>query len=330
MEATLHPPTEKENGLRGQCANFFSWCRANPLQALLLAAVAGTLVFFFGFIRIFVNGSETAAQWAWLSWNAESEQDYCMIVPPISLWLFWNAREKLRAAPKRGDSRGLVFLGIGVLLFAASARVLEARLAMLAVPFILFGATFFLWGRHVARIIFFPCAFLFFMLPLGALEPMTARLQGSVTWMVGFIGNVVGLNIQSVGTTIMAADRSFNFQVAEGCSGIRSITALTMLTAVYVHLTEMAMWKKVTTFAASLLFAIIGNAGRIFTIIVVARLFNANLAGGKYHHISGFISFPFALAAMLAFSKLLDLNWKKLTAQQSKGVVQREGTKYDY
>jgi exosortase len=330
MEAGTNSPAEKENGILQEIANFFAWCRAQPAEAALLAAIAGTLVYFFGFIRIFVNRSETAAQWAWLAWNPESEQDYCKIVPLISLYLFWNARDKLRASPKFGDARGVVFLIVGVLLFAASARVLEPRIALLSVPFLIFGTAFYLWGPHVARAILFPCAFLFFMEPVGALEPMTARLQGAVTWLSGLVGNIVGLNIQSVGTTIMAADRSFNFQVAEGCSGIRSITALTMLTAIYVHLAEPVMWKKLTTFAASFLFAIIGNAGRIFTIIVVARLFNANLAGGQYHHISGFISFPFALAAMLGFSKLLNLDWKKIAGREPKAVVQAEVTKYDY
>jgi exosortase len=337
MEAGAPPTHEKENGILAEFSNFFAWCGRNPGPALLLAAIAGTLVYFFGFIRLFVNGSETAAQWAWLGWNAESEQDYCAVVPPISLFLLWYHRDKLRAAPKSGSNKGLIFVAIGVLLFVLSARCLQPRMALMAVSFLLFGSAFYLWGPHVARIILFPCAFLFFMVPVGALEQNTARLQGMVTGLVGFVGNIAGLNIQTVGTTIMAADGRFTFQVAEGCSGIRSITALTMLTAIYVHLMETVLWKKITTFLASFIFAIVGNAGRIFTIIVVARLINVDLAGGKYHHVSGFISFPFALLAMIGFSKLLNIDWKQLTtpqppvqpAAEPKSAAPKDA-KYDY
>ncbi len=338
MEASPITTAEKEKGIFAEIANFFAWCRSHPADAVLLAAVTGTLVYFFGFYRVFVNGAETAAQWAWLAWNPESEQDYCKVVPPIALWLFWNARAPLRAAPKSGSNTGLIFLVAGILLFVIGVRCLQPRMALMAVPFLIFGATFFLWGPGAARAVLFPCAFLFFMVPVGALEQNTARLQGAVTWLVGVIGNLVGLNIQAVGTTIMAADGKFNFQVAEGCSGIRSLTALTMLTAIYVHLSETVLWKKLATFASSFIFAVIGNAGRIFTILVVARM--APLFGydsqkvatlvDKYHHISGFISFPFAIAAMLGFSKLLNLDWKKLTAREVQPAAGDKDTKYDY
>ena len=58
-------------------------------------------------------------------------------------------------------------------------------------------------------------------------------------------------------------------------------------------------------------FAVIANAGRIFTIILIARAGYPKLAGGIYHEYSGFISFPIALAAMYFFHKLLNLRSRK-------------------
>jgi hypothetical protein len=51
----------------------------------------------------------------------------------------------------------------------------------------------------------------------------------------------------------------------------------------------------------------IGNTGRIVSIFIVAKFFGAKFAGGPYHEISGYVSFPIALAAMLALSRLLDM-----------------------
>ena len=85
-----------------------------------------------------------------------------------------------------------------------------------------------------------------------------------------------------------------------------------MLTAVYVHLTQDRLWKKGFIFCASLLFAIFGNVGRLFTILLVAKYIDPKLAGGIYHDYSGFLFFPIAVMAMTGFSKLVNLDWGKV------------------
>jgi exosortase/archaeosortase family protein len=93
---------------------------------------------------------------------------------------------------------------------------------------------------------------------------------------------------------------------------------MTMLTAIYVHLTQLKMWKKIVIFGFSVVFAIAGNIGRIFTVILVAKFINPQLAAGIYHDYSGFISFPVALIAMLLFSKLLNLKFGEAAAAQER------------
>ena len=102
-----------------------------------------------------------------------------------------------------------------------------------------------------------------------------------------------------------------------------------MITAIYVHLVEKLMWKKVTIFALSIVFAIIGNAGRIFTIIVIAKLGFPGFAGGLYHEYSGFIFFPIALAVMVLTSKLLNLKPGQVKAR-ARTLTAEEKVKYDY
>ena len=125
-------------------------------------------------------------------------------------------------------------------------------------------------------------------------------------------------------------DKSFDFQIAEGCSGIRSLTAMAMLTAIYVHLTQKELWKKLVIFAFSIVFAIAGNVGRIFTVILVAKWINPTLAGGIYHEYSGYIFFPIALAAMLGLSKLLNLRRLRPAQIKAKGEVLSEPAPYEY
>src|SRR4029453_14436171 len=220
-------------------------------------------------------------------------------------------RDKLTAASKRSSSVGLIVAALGVVSFILSVRALQPRLAMFAFPVLVLGSVWFFWGRAVARIFLFPCAFLLFMIPIGGIVQGTVSLQHLVSSVVNIKSGVRGVKIEAAGTTIRSMDGSFNFEIAEGCSGIRSLMAMTMLTALYVHFTQRELWKKVTIFACSLIFAVIGNIGRIFTVILVAKFFNPQIAGGLYHDYSGFIFFPIAVAAMVGFSNLLNTRWER-------------------
>jgi exosortase len=328
--------SQQEPGFLDEIGFFLQWCRRNPVSAVLLAAITGSLTYFFGFLHPFTNGSLSAAIWAWQAWNPEANQEHGKLVPLIALGLIWYHRHEMRLAPKLGENKGFVFVAIGIVLYVLSIRCLQPRMALSAVPFLIYGSVYYLWGRQVARIILFPCVFLIFMIPMAAVEQATFQLQFVITGIVGFLTNILGIGIAAVGTTLTATDGSFNFEIAEGCSGIRSITAMTMLTAVFVHLTQDRLWKKIVIFGCSALFAVIGNVGRIFTVILVAKYYDPKIAGGIYHDYSGYVFFPFALLAMLGMSKLVNIDFKQLATPEppagTGGTAGKSGdaTQYDY
>jgi exosortase len=285
--------------------------KREPLSALLLATIVVTFVYFFGVIPLFVrgtfiHGASSVFAWAWQAWNPGANQDHSKVVPLIFVGLIWYHRRKLAAAPKAGDNRGLFFVGAGVLLFVLAARCLQPRLALGALPFLIYGSVFYLWGKPTARIILFPCVFLIFLIPFGAVEQATFRLQFVITAAIGTLCKLVGLHVDAIGTTLTASDNRFHFMIAEGCSGIRSLTAMSMLTAVYVHVSQDRLWKKIVIFGFSVLFALVGNVGRIFTIVLVARFISPKFAEGLYHDYSDWLFFPIALLAMYFFSRFIN------------------------
>jgi exosortase len=248
--------------------------------------------------------------WAWQHWLPNLNQEHGKLVIPIAAGLAWYHRKRIRAAVKRPSNWGLFFLIGGFLLVLLGTRALQPRITMLAIPVLIFGSVLFLWGPQVARILAFPIGFLVFMIPVGALQQTSFRLQFLITGAVGALSSLMGIKIDAVGTTLRAQDGSWGFDIAEGCSGIRSLVAIIMLTAIYAHVFEKTWWKKLVVLACSIVFAIIANVGRIFTIILIARMGYPELAGGIYHDYSGFISFPVALGAMLLCHKLLNLRSK--------------------
>lgn len=283
------------------------WAKRNPSFVVLLVAVTATLVYFFGFHPLFTDGRWSTAKWAWEAWSPQANYEHAKLIPIIVAFLIWYDRKKLYAAPLGSSRWGWLFIALGLLLFVAGARTLQGRIALTALPVLLFGIVFYVWGKAVARVLFFPIAFLLFMVPLNFLTQATFRLQFIETAIASAFCNLIGIKVHTIGTLVDSADNAFHFQVDEGCSGIRSLMAIAMFSAIYGHFTLDKFWKKVALFAGSLLFAIIGNAGRLISVFIVGRFFGQDLAGGPYHAVAGFISFTCAFIAMVLFAMLLNI-----------------------
>ncbi|MFL6301599.1 MAG: exosortase/archaeosortase family protein, partial [Terriglobales bacterium] len=290
--------------------------------------ILGILIYFFGFLPLFTNGRVSTWVWGWQAWKPETYYEHAKLIPLIVAFLVWPSRDKLKAAPIGSSRWGWLFIALGLFLFVAAARTLQPRIALTAIPFLLYGIVLYVWGKHVARVLLFPIAFLLFMVPLNFLTQATARLQFLETNTATAICNFFGMHLYSIGTAVHAS--TFQFEVDEGCSGIRSLMAIAMLSAIYGHLTQDRLWKKILIFGAALVFAIVGNACRLVSIFVVAALFGQDIAGGPYHNISGYLSFPFAIGAMLLFGKLLNMKPRAMQERVARAAVEKENVQYDY
>ena len=300
-----------------------NWMRRQPLSTLLLIGVIATIVYFFGFINLFANRSQAVWPWAWMRFLSQYNQEHSKIVPFIIIFLVWYHRKTIANASKESSNLGWLYLIAGILFYIIGARALQPRVSLFGFPFLIFGILLLLWGRQVARILLFPTALLFFMIPLGAIEQTTFRLQLLVIYVVTHLSRLFHIPIIAVGTALQPASNDWHFDIAEGCSGIRSLIAMIMITSVYVHLCQRTLWKKATILCFSVVFALIGNAGRIFTIIILARLGFPRFAGGAYHDWSDWFFFPIALLSMLAFARLLNLgsSGKKEQVKESEALI---------
>lgn len=307
-----------------KAGSIFDWIKENRAVAFLLLTTTATFVYFYGFLHLYRGRG--IAEWAWIRYVPEFNQEHSKLIPFVFVFLLWYHREALWKAKKQGNNWGLALVGLGLLIFVVAARALQARLALVGVPVLLGGVVLFLWGKEVARILRFPIAFLIFLVPAAAIEQTSFKLQFVITGLVERLSALLGIKIYSVGTTLRAVDGSWGFDISEGCSGIRSLIAMIMITAIFVHLVEKQMWKKITIFGLSVLFAIVGNVGRIFTIIILARMGFPKFAGGLYHDYSAFIIFPFALGAMVATSKVLNMDWQR----SKRAALAHEKVTYDY
>jgi len=122
---------------------------------------------------------------------------------------------------------------------------------------------------------------------------------------VGLARTGLGIDVIRDGVRIFDPARTFTYEVAAECSGIRSLTVLLALTTIYGFMTFRTPWKKVLMIVIALPLAIVGNVVRLLGIIVVRETFG-DAASMTFHEYGGFFTFGIALAVVMLLGHYLD------------------------
>ena len=208
------------------------------------------------------------------------------------------------ALPSRPSRWGLGLVVLGALCYVAAVRTYQPRVALGGLPILLLGAVVWMRGWATARLFAFPLCIVYFIIPIPGMIQATNGLQLFATKSAYHLGKLLGVPATLSGNDIYAMPMDkWQFNIAEGCSGVRSLMALTLVSAVYAHLTQKVLWKKAVLFLCSIPLAILGNCLRLTSILVVAEFIDAKFAAATYHEGSGFIFF---LVVGLAGLSLVD------------------------
>lgn len=238
--------------------------------------------------------------WLVYSFNdPKQDMGHGWLVPLFSLYLLWTRRQRLSEAVAGPSLAGLACCGAGVGLLWLGARGDQVRITHLALIWLLWSIPYALWGRGVARLLAFPVLFLCFTIPMAFLDFFTVRLRLFAAAASDILLNGIGIPVTRTGTGLQsAAGAGFNLDIADPCSGLRSIFAMMSITAAYAYLSQPKVWQRWLLFACSVPLAVIGNMVRIFTIAVVAKHFGQK-AGAEFHDYSGYLVFVVAVLLML-------------------------------
>lgn len=262
--------------------------------------------------------------------TTRGEWEHCYLVPLAVGFLIFLARKDLAALEARPYWPGLVVLILGMLFFMAG-RLAELVVAgYFGFQLLLMGAVLFLFGRAFFTRIFFALAFLVFAWPLPFLEaPLAFPLRMIMSDAAVNLLNLVGLPTIKSGTAIVSAPvpalhlesgQRFAVDVADPCSGIRSLFALTMIAALYAYFAVKPMWKQFIVFACAIPLAILGNLLRILMLTFGTIAFGTEFAIGKdaleepswFHMAAGYVVFIVALGGLLAIGSLIQADWRKV------------------
>jgi exosortase D (VPLPA-CTERM-specific) len=252
---------------------------------------------------------------AWLYWRVAprlvqqwaSDDDYThgFLILPLALYFVWNDRERLARLAVRPGWLGAGLLVVGLAMLVVGTVGAELFLRRSSIVVVVAGLVWLFLGWSWLTALAFPIVFLLFMVPLPAIvmNAIAFPLQLFAAQTATFCLQVGGIPVLREGNVITLADTTL--EVAEACSGIRSLQALLALGAVYGYFTQRSTWKRWALLLLSIPIAIAANAFRVSGTGFLAHYFGSEMAQGFYHSFAGWIVFVVAFVMLLACGTLL-------------------------
>ena len=244
--------------------------------------------------------SSLARQWA-----SDDNYSHGFFVVPLALFFAWERRQGLKNAPDRPSLAGVILIVGSLLLLLAGLLGAELFLTRVSLIGLLAGITLFVWGRDHLRILAFPIAFLLLMVPLPAIIfnqiafplQLLASRAGEATLVVA------GIPVLREGNVLQLPTRTL--EVAEACSGIRSLVSLVTLGVVLGYFTERRTGRRIVIALAAVPIAIIANAARVAGTGLASELVSPAAAEGFFHTFSGWLMFVVAFAGLMAVQRAI-------------------------
>ena len=173
--------------------------------------------------------------------------------------------------------RGIALL-IGGLL---AAELFVTRVSLLIT---LAGIVIFLYGWTHIRILAFPLLFLLLMIPLPAIifNQIAFPLQLLASRVGQFAISSAHIPVLREGNVLILANTSL--EVAEACSGIRSLVSLITLGIVYGYFADSRLWVRLVVVASTIPVAIISNGARVAGTGIAAHYMGPEAAAGLAQH----------------------------------------------
>jgi exosortase D (VPLPA-CTERM-specific) len=238
-------------------------------------------------------------------WASSEDYSHGFFILPISAFLAWQKRSELKTVRVGTDWRGVLILLLGVLIFAVGELGAELFTTRFSFLVSLIGVLWLLCGWAVVKVLRFPLAFLFMMLPLPGFiyRNITFPLQlWSSKWSVQLM-QALGMSVYREGNIIDL--KGMQLQVVEACSGLRYLLPLTTLSLVLAYLGHRSLWKRCTLVLGTIPIAILSNVLRIAGTGIIAQQWGRQTAEGFLHDFSGWAVFMASFAFFLLLSCIL-------------------------
>ncbi len=242
-------------------------------------------------------------------WWHDPNFSHGFFVPLFSAYVIWKERDRLRRTPLKPAWSGLVIVAFALSVLIVGQLGAELFLARVSLLFLAAGLIVLFLGWKFLRTLSFPLAFLLLMIPIPTIifNQITFPLQLLASRIAGEILPLFSVPVLVQGNVIVLP--SMALEVAEACSGIRSLMSLLTLAIIYGYLIEKRLAVRWLLALASIPIAVAANSVRIIGTGLLVQYWDPDKAEGFFHLFSGWLIFVVSLVMLYFLHGLMRILW---------------------
>ena len=238
-------------------------------------------------------------------WASDDNYSHGFLVPIISLYLAYMRRNDLQAATVRPCNSGIALIAFGLILLILGWVATEYLTMRSSLVVVIAGLVLYLLGWEIFKILLAPLCYLFLMVPIPAVLYDAAAFPLKL-----FVTNVSVLSMKALGIVVWQEGNILMFpnitlEVADACSGLRSIMSLLALGAAYAFVLHTKIRDRVILIVSTLPIAVLTNTLRVVATGVLAQFFGSAAAEGFFHEFAGLFVFAAAVVMFVALGSAL-------------------------
>lgn len=228
-------------------------------------------------------------------WFTDPNFSHGIFVPCFAAFVLWQDRaalSKLAAVPSNSGMALIVFGLLTLIIGTLGAELFLSRVSLLVV---IAGLVVFFLGWRYLRAVLFPLTVLVLMIPIPSIvfNQITFPLQVLASKVAAAMLPLAGVPVLREGNIINLP--AMPLEVAQACSGIRSLLSLTTLAIIYGYLMESRIAIRIVLALASVPIAVAANSLRIIGTGLLVQYWDPDKAEGFFHAFSGWLIFVLSL-----------------------------------
>jgi exosortase len=240
-------------------------------------------------------------------WYTIPDYSHGFLVPLFAGYLIWDKRKTLSSTPVRQTWSGISLIVFAIVLLILGVYGVELFTTRMSFIVLMGGLVWTFFGSKMLRELRFPLLVLILAIPIPAiifnhitfpLQLLASRIASDVLPMLGVPvlqeGNVIQLPVMKL-------------EVAEACSGIRSLMSLFALAVFYGYFLERTTKRRVILALASIPIAVAANVVRIVGTGLCVQYWDPDKALGFFHEFSGWVMFVISLCCLYLVHQVMEL-----------------------
>ncbi len=238
-------------------------------------------------------------------WYNDENYSHGFLVPIIAGYFLWQSWPELKDRLVKPDWTGLVVIVCGVVQLLIAWLSTEYFTMRSSLIILMAGMTLFWFGREVLKGLALPIGYLLFMVPIPYIiyDMAAFPLKLFVTKVSVVFMKMVGVVVLRDGNIIMFP--STTLEVADACSGIRSLISLLAIAVAYSFLVKTSKLRHWIIIFSAIPIAVATNALRVIVTGILAQWWGAKAAEGFFHEFAGMAVFVLAMGMLVLFGELL-------------------------